>query len=327
MPWPYREGGSLRSHGRGVRGWLQEDGFRTELAMNNQLTTRFRTYFLLDAADVSALAGVFGLLHLVPYLCVHFMLTYSAPVISAEKDYHEHQWGMLLNRLPHCPLSGVNVDITESQAKLVLYPCIHFMLMSYASVFTAANAYLEHQWGMLLNRLPDCPLSGLNVDITESQAKLVLYPRIHFMLMSYASVFTAAKAYLEHQWGILLNRLLHRPLSGLNVDITESQAKLVLYPRIHFMLMSYASVFTAANAYLEHQWGILLSRLPDCPLSSSNLLERKSARHMYVYIRSKLASQTCQPLGRASPPQRCGITPFGSDFSMCTRCHCTFGNA
>ena len=33
--------------------------FGTELAMNNQLATHFRTYFQMDAADTSALAGAF----------------------------------------------------------------------------------------------------------------------------------------------------------------------------------------------------------------------------------------------------------------------------
>ena len=38
--------------------------FGTELAMNNQLATHFRTYFQMAAADASALAGAFGLMNL-----------------------------------------------------------------------------------------------------------------------------------------------------------------------------------------------------------------------------------------------------------------------
>ena len=38
--------------------------FGTELAMNNQLATHFRTYFQMDAGDASALAGSFGLMNL-----------------------------------------------------------------------------------------------------------------------------------------------------------------------------------------------------------------------------------------------------------------------
>merc|ERR1711897_17051 len=40
-------------------------------------------------------------------------------------------------------------------------------------------------------------ISSLNVDITEFQTNLVPYPRIHFMLSSYAPVISAEKAYHE----------------------------------------------------------------------------------------------------------------------------------
>ena len=41
---------------------------------------------------------------------------------------------------------------------------------------------------------------ALNVDITEFQTNLVPYPRIHFMLSSYAPVISAEKAYHEQVW-------------------------------------------------------------------------------------------------------------------------------
>merc|ERR1712110_842109 len=58
-----------------------------------------------------------------------------------------------------------------------------------------------------------------------------------------------------------LNRLISQVISSLtaslrfdgalNVDITEFQTNLVPYPRIHFMLSSYAPVISAEKAYHE----------------------------------------------------------------------------
>ena len=38
---------------------------------------------------------------------------------------------------------ALNIDITEFQTNLVLYPCIHFMLSSYAPATLAEKAYHE----------------------------------------------------------------------------------------------------------------------------------------------------------------------------------------
>jgi tubulin alpha len=66
---------------------------------------------------------------------------------------------------------------------------------------------------------------------------------------------------IEKPTYVNLNRLLAQVISSLttslrfegslNVDINEFQTNLVPYPRIHFMLCSYAPVISAEKAYHE----------------------------------------------------------------------------
>jgi len=82
------------------------------------------------------------------------------------------------------------------------------------------------------------------------------------IMMDNEALYDICCRILERPTYTILNRLLAQFISSLtaslrfdgalNVDITEFQTNLVPYPRIHFMLSSYAPVISAEKAYHEH---------------------------------------------------------------------------
>jgi len=83
-----------------------------------------------------------------------------------------------------------------------------------------------------------------------------------------------------------LNRLIAQVISSLtaslrfdgslNVDINEFQTNLVPYPRIHFMLCSYAPVVSAAKVYHEQN---SVSELTNALFEPSNMMAKCDPRH------------------------------------------------
>lgn len=83
-----------------------------------------------------------------------------------------------------------------------------------------------------------------------------------------------------------LNRLIAQVISSLtaslrfdgalNVDLTEYQTNLVPYPRIHFMLSSYAPVISAAKAY--HEQGSV-AEITTSAFEPNNMMAKCDPRH------------------------------------------------
>ena len=82
-----------------------------------------------------------------------------------------------------------------------------------------------------------------------------------------------------------LNRLIAQVISSLtaslrfdgalNVDVTEFQTNLVPYPRIHFMLCSYAPVISAAKAYHEQ---LSVSEISNAVFEPQNMMAKCDPR-------------------------------------------------
>merc|ERR1712032_1715125 len=83
-----------------------------------------------------------------------------------------------------------------------------------------------------------------------------------------------------------LNRLLAQIISSLtaslrfdvalNVDITEFQTNLVPYPRIHFMLSSYAPVISAEKAYHEQ---LSVAEITNSAFEPASMMAKCDPRH------------------------------------------------
>ena len=63
---------------------------------------------------------------------------------------------------------------------------------------------------------------------------------------------------------------------ALNVDVNEFQTNLVPYPRIHFMLSSYAPVISAEKAYHEQ---LSVAEITNSAFEPANMMVKCDPRH------------------------------------------------
>ncbi|KAK6152881.1 hypothetical protein DH2020_012520 [Rehmannia glutinosa] len=91
-----------------------------------------------------------------------------------------------------------------------------------------------------------------------------------------------------------LNRLISQVISSLtaslrfdgalNVDVNEFQTNLVPYPRIHFMLSSYAPVISAEKAYHEQ---LFVAEITNTTFEPSSMVVKCDPRHVFSRIDHK----------------------------------------
>jgi tubulin alpha len=106
-----------------------------------------------------------------------------------------------------------------------------------------------------------------------------------------------------------LNRLIAQVISSLtaslrfdgalNVDVTEFQTNLVPYPRIHFMLSSYAPIISAEKAYHEQLSVAEITNAAFEPASMMVKCDPRHGEHSPLTLCLRLA-------GTLSGPAQCG---------------------
>ncbi|KAJ0078056.1 hypothetical protein Patl1_37321 [Pistacia atlantica] len=129
-------------------------------------------------------------------------------------------------------------------------------------------------------------LERLSVDYgKKSKLGFTVYPSPQ-VSTSVVEPYNSAPLTLKRPTYTNLNRLVSQVISSLtaslrfdgalNVDVTEFQTNLVPYPRIHFMLSSYAPVISAEKAYHEQ---LSVAEITNSAFEPSSMMAKCDPRH------------------------------------------------
>ncbi|VAH09630.1 unnamed protein product [Triticum turgidum subsp. durum] len=133
-------------------------------------------------------------------------------------------------------------------------------------------------------------LERLSVDYgKKSKLGFTVYPSPHVsILLDNEAIYDICRRSLdiERPTYTNLNRLVSQVISSLtaslrfdgalNVDVNEFQTNLVPYPRIHFMLSSYAPVISAEKAYHEQ---LSVAEITNSAFEPSSMMAKCDPRH------------------------------------------------
>merc|ERR1711930_974 len=138
-----------------------------------------------------------------------------------------------------------------------------------------------------------------------------------------------------------LNRLISQTISSLtaslrfdgalNVDVTEFQTNLVPYPRIHFMLSSYAPIISAEKAYHEQ---LSVAEITNSSFEPANMMSRGDVvpKDVNASIATIKTKRTIQFVDWCPTGFKCGINyqpPTvvpGGDLAKVMRACCMISN-